>query len=144
MKKISILFFISLLLTSCSLEDEGVNFVYEFSVVSQTDLPASFEKGKTYTVKVKYLLPTACHTPAGIEAKRGNTIGEQRRDIYIAGIARKDANLNVCTTEEGNLEKESSFSILIDEDEPYTFYLWNGLNDENESQYTVIEVPVVE
>lgn len=125
------------------MEDDSVNLVYQFSKVSQTDLPDSFEKGKTYTVKVKYLLPTACHIPAGIEAKRGNSHGDQRRDIYIAGIARYDANLGECTREEENLEKEASFSILIDEDEPYTFYLWNGFNDEHESQYIEVEVPVI-
>ncbi len=129
--------------SSCSMDDDEINLAYQYSVVSQTDLPESFEKGKSYTVKVNYILPSACHAPAGIEAKRGNTHGDQRRDIYIAGIARYDANLSQCNREEEDLEKEASFSILIDEDEPYTFYLWNGLNDDDESQYTVVEVPVI-
>src|SRR5690606_30554693 len=100
-------------------------------------------KGKSYTIKVTYLLPTACHTAAGIEAKRGNTTGSQRRDVYIAGISRHDENQPECNRENGDLKKEASFSLLIDEDEPYTFYLWNGLDEDNQSKYTVVEVPVL-
>jgi hypothetical protein len=144
MKKLILLFVAAIALTSCSIEDDGPRIAYQFAEVTAADLPASFEKGKTYKVDVTYLLPSACHTAAGLEVKRGNDSGDQRRDIYVVGIGRYDANLGECTREEDELEREASFSILIDEDEPYTFYLWSGVDDNMESQYTVVEVPVME
>lgn len=130
--------------TGCSIEDDGPRIAFQFSEVTTADLPASFEKGKTYKIDITYLLPSACHTAAGLEAKRGNNDGDQRRDIYVVGMASYDANQTECNREDDDLEREASFSILIDEDEPYTFYLWSGVDDNMESQYTVVEVPVLE
>ncbi len=143
MKRISILF-LALILSGCSVDDDNVNLVNQFAVVSQTDLPESFEKGKIYTVKVKYLLPTACHTAAGVDARRGDSQGNRRRDIFVTGVARSAANMGECTRVEENLEREGSFSILIDENEPYTFHLWRGVNAENQNQFTVVVVPVIQ
>jgi hypothetical protein len=143
MKKIALIIMAAVLVTSCNIDDDGPRIAYEFSEVTETDLPESFEKGKTYKIDVTYLLPSACHTAAGLEVKRGNDSGAQRRDIYVVGIGRYDANLTQCNREDDELEREGSFSILIDEDEPYTFYLWSGVDDNMESQYTVVEVPVL-
>lgn len=143
MKKIALFLFSALMLTGCSLDDDGTRIAYQYSKISETDLPESFEKGKSYTIKVTYLLPTACHTAAGIEAKRGNTSGSPRRDIYIVGVSRYDENQAECNREDDDLEKEASFSLFIDEDEPYTFYLWNGYDDDSQSKYIVVEVPVL-
>ena len=143
MKKIALILFSALILFACSLDDEGPRMAYQYSKISETDLPESFEKGKSFTIKVTYVLPTACHTAAGIEAKRGNTTGDQRRDIYIVGISRYDQNQAECNREDDDLEKEASFSLIIDEDEPYTFYLWDGYDDDAKSKYIEVEVPVL-
>lgn len=143
MKKIALFLFSALILSGCSLDDEGTSLAYRYSKVVETNLPESFEKGKSYTIKITYLLQDACHTPAGIEAKRGNTTGDQRRDIYIVGISQYDTNQKECNKEDGDLKKEASFSLLIDENEPYTFYLWDGYDADGKSKYVVVEVPVL-
>lgn len=144
MKKLSFLFVSILILTSCSVDDDGPRIDYQFSEVTAADLPDSFEKGKTYKIDVTYLLPSACHTASGIEVQRGNNSGAQRRDIYVVGMGSYDVNQTECNREDDDLEREASFSILIDEDETYTFYLWSGVDDNMENQYTVVEVPVME
>lgn len=143
MKKIVFLFITTLIFTGCSIENDGTQLAYQFSKVTSADLPETFEKGKTYQIDVNYLLPSACHVATGIEVKRGNFTGDQRRDIYIVGISSYDANQTECNREDDDLERENSFSFLIDEDEPYTFYLWNGVDDNMESQYIIVEVPVL-
>lgn len=144
MKKFALLFVAILTLSSCSIDDDGPRIAYQFAEVTGENLPEFFEKGKTYKVDITYLLPTACHTAAGLEVKRGNNSGDQRRDIYVVGIGSFDANQTECNREDDDLEKEASFSILIDEDEPYTFYLWSGVDENMENEYTVVEVPVQE
>lgn len=146
MKKLALLLLTTLLFVSCSLEDDGPRIAYQYAKVTTTDLPESFEKGKTYTVKVTYRLPSACHTPAGVEARRGSQTGEARRDIFVAGVTSYDANVTNCNTEaeDEDLLKQGSFSITIDEEETYTFFLWNGVNSSNQAQYIEVEVPVVD
>lgn len=147
MKKLILFFASAVLLTGCSLEEDTPGTAYRFAEVTAADLPAAFEKGKTYTVDISYLLPTPCHAAAGLEVRRGNISGAARRDIYIAGVAAYDANLVQCPEEEEDeeeLTREASFSIRIDESEPYTFYLWIGVDEQMQSQYTTVTVPVTE
>lgn len=145
MKKFLLLLFcsITLFLTGCTIDDEGPRIAAEFAEVTEIDLPEFFEQGKTYEIEVTYLLPSACHTAAGLDAKRGNAEGDGRRKIYIAGVSTYDQNMVTCNRESDDLEKTAKFSLGIEEDEPYTFYLWTGLNSELESEFTIIEVPVV-
>lgn len=144
MKKLVLLFFASsLILTSCSIENDGPRIAAEFAEVTEIELPDFFERGKTYEIEVTYLLPSACHTAAGLEASRGSVEGSGRRDIYVAGVATYDQNVVTCNRQSDDLEKTAKFSIGIDEEEPYTFYLWTGLDSDLESEFTIIEVPVV-
>lgn len=144
MKKLVFLFLFALSMVSCSLEDDGPIINYEYAEVVDVDLPESFEKGKIYQLEVTYLLPSACHTPLGIEVRRGAATGDERRDIYVVGVTSINAEITDCDVESENLEKKKTFSLNVDEDEPFTFYLWDGLDDEGESQYVTIEVPVVD
>ena len=143
MKKLALLFVFALTLSSCSLEDDGPGVKYQYAKVIDAGLPDSFEKGKTYQLEITYLLPSACHNPLGIEANRGSVTGDGRRDIYIVGVTSINANITDCTIESDDLEREKNLTIVIDEDEPYTFYLWDGLDAEDENKYITVEVPVV-
>ncbi len=144
MRNFVFLFVMMLIFTSCSIEDDGTRIEYEFAEVTEADLPESFEKGKTYEIDITYVLPSACHTASGINAIRGSSTGVERRDIYVVGISSYNAIQTECNRDDENLERENSFSIHIDENDPYTFYLWSGLNEDLENQYNVVEVPVVE
>ncbi len=146
MKKLILLFVSALLTVSCDVNDGGPITMLAASEVTETDLPEFFEAGKTYTVKVTYLLPSACHFAAGVDARRGGDSSEQYREIYVRGMASYDANLTECDEEvdEEELEKEGTFQITItpNEEDPYTFYLWTGINENEENIYTEVVVPV--
>lgn len=143
MKKSILLFFAaSLFLTGCNIDEDGPLIAAEYAEVTEIELPESFEQGKTYEIKITYLLPSACHTAAGMEAKRGSSEGDGRREIYVAGVSTYDRNVVTCTRQSDDLERTAKFSINIDEEDPYTFYLWTGFNSNLESEYTIIEVPV--
>ena len=150
MKKLILLFVSSLILVSCEVDDDGPKTLLEPAEVTDVDLPEFFEAGKTYDIDVTYLLPSACHTAAGINAQRGtNSNGEAEfRDIYITGVGSYDANLTECSkeAEEGELDRKNTFKMTIDadEDEPYTFYLWTGVDEDDKNIYTTVIVPVGE
>ena len=144
MKKLALLIGCVFTFASCEVEDDGPVVLSEFAEVTEIDVPESFEEGETYEIDVTYLLPTACHQPAGIKAERGSLTGDERRDIYIAGVATYSSDLVECDEEEENLEQSSSFSITIDESDPYTFYLRTGVDVDNKPVFDTIEVPVTE
>lgn len=148
MKKLILLFLSSLFLVSCDVDDDGPRTLLTAAEVTAADLPDFFESGKTYDIDVTYLLPSACHTAAGINAQRGtNSNGEDEfRDVYITGVATYDANLTECgiEAEEGELDRETTFKMTIgaDEDEPYTFYLWTGVDEDDKNIFTEVVVPI--
>lgn len=142
MKKLALLFVCMLTLISCDIDDNSPVLIQSFAVVSETNLPDFFEKHEVYVIEVTYLLPTACHQATGLQVQRGSQIGSERRDIYIAGVTGINSNVQECSVEGADLEKKSSFELLIDEEEAYTFYLWTGIDDNQEHQYTTITIPV--
>ncbi len=144
MKKIALLLICSLVFASCDVEDDEPGQVQVLAEVVDADLPESFEQGKVYTIDVTYLLPDACHFSLGLQAVRGAFQGPARRDIYLAGVAARPAGEADCTEEDEDLEEVDSFALRIDENQPYTFYLWTGLDENEESVYTEVVVPVVD
>ena len=144
MKKYFLLVMSILVLTGCEIEDDGPDTVQVWAEVVDADLPESFEQGEIYDIDITYLLPDACHTPLGVRAYTGGDHGSVSRDIYVAGFASRPAGQDECSTEGEDLEKTSSFKLRIDDDEPYTFYLWTGVDEDEENVYTKIIVPVEE
>ncbi len=130
------------LFTSCDVEDDGPQTISYYAEVTEADLPEYFEKGKTYEIEITYLLPSACHTKAGIVAQRGGDTDEKYREIYIVGLANADADLVDCNIEEDDLEETGKFTINIDREEDYTFFLWQGVDEDEENIYTEVVVPV--
>ena len=143
MKKVILFFVLTLVLASCSLDDDGPVYEQKLATVSEADLPESFVRGNVYTIDIVYLLPDACHIPLGVNASRGGESGEDRRKIYVAGVVSREKGVTACTEPNEDLEVESSFSIRIDETDPYTFYLWTGVDSQGKAVYTVVEVPVL-
>lgn len=143
MKKIGFLLVLALIMNACSVDIEGDPLsIPVYAEVISIDLPQSLESGKSYDIEVTYKLPSACHFPAGLKVSRGSSIGDERRDIYIAGVATYQSDLTTCEREGIELEIKADFSVIIDEEKPYTFYLWTGVDSEDKNVYTIIEVPV--
>ncbi len=130
-------------LSSCSIgEDDIPEIKYELAEITANDLPDEFEYGKSYTVTVTYILPTPCSSFAGIDGRRGGTTGEERREIYLTAISSYQTNDN-CNTTTGDTGT-STFSIFIDEMEPFKFYFWTDTDADNQPIYNEVTVPVVE
>lgn len=132
------------LLTGCEIEDDGPATEHVLAEVVDTDLPEFFELGKVYEIEITYLLPDACHSAAGLQAIRGGFDQEKRRDIYVAGVAVHPAGQTECNRQEDDLERVNSFLLRVDDDEPFTFYLWKGVDANDENIYTEVVVPVGE
>lgn len=140
MKKLILFFVGALTLMSCDI-DEGVNTQVQYAEVSDIDLPEFFELGEVYDIEVTYLLPTGCHSTAGIDVRRINDLAD-RWEILVAGVASYDANAGECTRDNTNPERTETFTLRIDEETVYAFHLWTGMDNNNQPIFTIVEVPV--
>ena len=144
MKKLVLILLVIAGLSSCSINDDDIpNITYELAEITANDLPENFQLGETYTVTVDYVLPSQCNSFAGIDARRGGNVGEERRNIYIAAVSQFVDSIE-CDSEATGNTGSGTFSITIDESEDFTFYFWTGVSDTNEPLYEEVTVPVIE
>ncbi|MCM8569593.1 hypothetical protein NE848_09390 [Gramella jeungdoensis] len=143
MKKLVFILITILAMTGCSVDDDsGPRVEYELAEIVANDLPDEFEFGKTYEVTVTYILPSACHSFAGLDARREGNVGEERRIIYVSAIAAIQLDSN-CDDTVGGDQGTSKFTINIDEEEDYTFNFLVG-EAGNEPVYNTVVIPVTQ
>ncbi len=130
------LLFVSLyvLVSSCSLNDDGVNFHYEPLQIVAAELPESFELHEVYDIKVTFLRPDDCTLFDGFNVFRTETT---TRQVFVIG-----AILDRETCADVNQEVEESFRFEVRYSGTYTFQFWTGEDESGEDQYLEIEVPV--
>ena len=133
---------LTIILTGCSIDDEGSNTVYELAPITSYDLPEAFELGETYEVKVNYQLPSDCHVFQTVDARREGNAPTERNKIYIS-IVSSVMDTNNCTDDVAGPTGSGKFMITIDEEEDYTFYFWTG-GDTEGADYEEVIVPVLE
>lgn len=141
MKKLILLFLGISLLTACSLDDDG-GIVTQYARVTSVDFPPYFEEGESYDLEVTYLLPTACHNAVGIDVFRIASSGENKREIYIAGVTNFSPGAGDCSRSNPDPVRKEKFTLLIDETQPYNFYLYQGQNANNQAEYSRVTVRV--
>ncbi|MUP45177.1 hypothetical protein E0K83_05395 [Gramella sp. BOM4] len=142
MKKLVFILMAVFAVTGCSEDDDALNVTYELAEIVANDLPEEFEFGEVYEVTVTYVLESRCHQFIGLDAQRGNAVGEDRRQIYVAAISILDQDA-ACDTSIGGEQGTAKFSITIDEEEEYTFNFLVGESN-NEPVYQTVVVPVVD
>ena len=136
MKRVIILCLTLIFFASCSLNDDDGNFNFEILPVESVDIPTEFALGETYPITISYFKPTTCYA---------------FRDFYYI----KDLNertvapinyvfeRNDCETLNDELV-EATFNFIVTSTGSYIFKFWQGEDNNGESQFLTIEVPVVE
>lgn len=142
MKKLFFTLLVLVFFTSCSIEEDEPIRLRGYAPVTSVNLPEYFTLGETYELEVSYERKNVCHTPGGLSVTRGGMSGEERRKIYVAGITIYSKADNTCEKGEETLIETGVFTITIDEEEPFTFYLWIGTDTNGENLYDIVEVPV--
>ena len=136
MKKIVLFLIVITSFLSCSLDDDGPTYTYEVLPVDSYVVPASFTLGQTYSIKLKYQKPSACHIYQGIYYEKNlNT-----RTIAIQTAVQ---NNQVCTQQIPPLS-EVSFNFMVNNTGSYIFKFYKGKDAKGENIFEEVEIPVVE
>lgn len=129
-----LLCFLVLGMTSCKLEDDGVNFRFVALQIVSADLPESFTLNETYEIKVRYLRPSACVYFEGFDITSEDTT---TRNVVAIGT---DFYEQTCT--QAVEELEATFNFICLYEQTYLFKFWTGEDENGNQQYLEIEVPV--
>ena len=137
MKKILVLCLTLVFFTSCSIDDDGTSFSFEVLPVESVDIPDEFELGEVYPITVSYLRPSTCHDFKEFYYLKNNN------ERTVAPITYVFDKSNCETLEEDNLV-EATFNFQVTSNGSYIFKFWQGKDENDETQYLTIEVPVVD
>ena len=134
MKKVLILL-LSLVALSCSLDDENeINYHNEVLPVTSANVPEYFIYGEEHEITVTYTRPSTCYAFNNIYYKKNGT------ERIVAVINNVYDNASNCS--EISEEMETSFIVEATQEETYTFKFWQGLDDNGNDTYLIIQVPV--
>jgi hypothetical protein len=126
---------ITILNTSCSLNDDSVNFHFVPLQIVDAEFPESFNLNETYNIKVTYIVPNNCIAFEGFDISNFDTTG---RNIVAIGSEREDEVCNLIA-----VEAEGSFDFICLYEGTYYFRMWSGEDVNGEQQYIELEVPVI-
>lgn len=137
MKKIALLFLLTISLVSCSLDDDhGPNYYYEVLPIDSFTVPDTFNFGSTYQIKLFFKYPTTCHSYGGIYFDR--YLNERTFAIQSLVI-----NGNCVPYEESENEiwdVNVNFQVL--NTETYLFKFYKGKDEEGNNIFEEVEIPV--
>ncbi|WP_396178918.1 hypothetical protein [Flavobacterium sp.] len=135
MKKIVLLLLVSLIGISCSVSDDNNNYYYEILPVESYEIPASFELGEIYTIKLFYKLPSDCHVnPTLYFEKKG-----QIRTVAVQSFV---ANRNDCNFIANEDVFELKFQFEVINSEAYVFKFYKGEDENGEPLFENVTIPV--
>lgn len=137
MKRVIMLCLTLVLFASCSVnDDDNLNFSFEILPVESVDIPDEFVLGETYPITISYYKPTTCY------AFNDFYYLKELNERTVAPI-NYVFERNNCEPLENELV-EATFNFIVTSNGSYIFKFWQGEDDNGESQYLTIEVPVVE
>lgn len=136
MKKILLLVILGIFFFGCNVEDDNPETLQQVLVpITFVEMPDSFILGNTYSIKLKYIRPTACHHFSGISYELDG------KEQYFGVLNSFDVNNPNCTEIEG-LTGETSFEFTANKDILYIFKFWQGIDEDGKEIYMEKEVSV--
>lgn len=135
MKKFYILLMLfSLILVSCSLDDEPSSAEVMLPVESVT-IPQTMELNLEHQIMIKYKRPTTCHLFNGFYYETNGLI----RTIAISAVKLNESN---CQNAEDEGSYEVAFKFTPTEVEVYHFKFWTGTAEGGVEEYLEYDVEV--
>lgn len=131
-----VVFLFTLFIFSCNIDDNNEYAYNEFLPIEEAILPDEFERGEVYEIVLSYLRPTTCHAYNDIYY----LIDGNERMVAVVGTVFEGSF--ACEPLDAILE--TSFNFKVGDEDSYLFKFWQGEDDNGDSQYLIVEVPVAD
>lgn len=143
MKNIFALLSLVIFCVSCSLDDTNhSNYSIEPVLIESVETPDYFVEGGIHTVKLYYNKISTCHFPNGVyyTTEPDNTIV-----IVAQNVVYHKNDCSMAVPDEDVVQEMSfEFEITKPVGTVYTFKFYQGLDQNGEESFLVIEIPVEE
>lgn len=136
MKRLFASVLIIFMLFSCDISDDSEAIFYEFVSVNTAELATEMQLNEVYEINVVYERPTNCYVYNNIYYNHESTF---ERTVAIMCSVHSGTNC-----EPDNTEYEVSFNFRPTNIGTYTFYFWQGEDEDGESQFLTVEAVVSE
>lgn len=136
MKKFIFLTISSILLLSCSLDDENKTFNLEIVPINTVEMPTAYKVDSVTKIPITYLKPTVCHEFSNFYY---NSIGNERT---VAIFCSKQNNTECTSLGNNNNPITVLLSFKPSNTGTYNFRFWTGINDLGIDQYIEHEIVV--
>ena len=137
MKKLVLLLFSFVYLTSCTGEEDIGSLMQNLAPVLSVTLPDSFVQAESYEIEIIYKRPTNCHNFSGFD------ISKNEHKIFIGVVNSYHSNNTNCSNT-GNLQDSVILNFVAERDDFYIFNFWQGKNALGEDEFLSIEIPVTQ
>lgn len=134
MKRYLLILLTTLILSSCNPNDDDGNYYFDYVPITTVDVPDEFVHGETYQLYVNYELPDDCT----IYYDYDYIYRDETRIVATIGMVYEG---NDC--EESVTEGEYIINVEVRQSEDYIFKFWQGIDDNGENIYLIVEVPVI-
>jgi len=135
MKRLIIITLSLILFASCS-SDDDLEYSIEILPIESVNIPESFTLGEIYPITVSYLRPTTCHSFKEFYYRKNLN----ERTVAVINYNVQDNNCNDLSDE----LVEATFNFIVTSNGSYIFKFWQGVDENDEDQYLIIEVPVID
>ena len=135
MKRLIIITLSLILFASCS-NDDSLEYSLEILPVESVNIPESFTLGEIYPITVSYLRPTTCHSFKEFYYRKNLN----ERTVAVISYNVQDNDCEVLSDE----LVEATFNFIVTSNGSYIFKFWQGVDENDEDQYLIIEVPVID
>lgn len=135
MKRLIIITLSLILFASCS-SDDNLEYSLEILPVESVNIPESFTLGEIYPITVSYLRPTTCHSFKEFYYRKNLN----ERTVAVINYNVQNNNCNDLSDE----LVEATFNFIVTSNGSYIFKFWQGVDENDEDQYLIIEVPVID
>lgn len=135
MKKILLFLFVSLVAISCSVDDDYINYHYEVLPVESYTLPDSLKLGDVQLIYLNYKRPTDCYVNPSLYFEKDN----QTRTVAVQSMV---ADVKDCAVIPDEGTKELVFRFKVLSTTPYTFKFYKGDDENGQSIFESVTVPV--
>lgn len=123
---------------SCSIDDDNPTFHFEFVPIETVEMPESFEFGNIYDIEYSYYKQTECHLFNDLYFEpSGNT-----RTVAVINRVNHEGSNVICEELIDQLETRTFQFQVINNTGSYVFRFWQGVDENGEDEYLIVEVPV--
>lgn len=137
-KKVLLLGLALLFFSSCSLDNDEPDVHFEFMPIENVVVPETFQYGEIYTIEYTYYRPSTCYFFSDLYY---DAVGNTRTIAVINVVYHEDSDIT-CTDLDNQLEAGSFQFQVNNSNGSYTFKFWQGVNEDGEDEYLIIDVPI--